>query len=499
MEGEDEQQPGGGPSDYQQQARRLLAAAFGQADAEAPSKKRKAGRVGEKEQKDSDKVKDKKRAPKSTGFQALHNSFASLSKPETCTKTPAKPQRLAPLPLPPAPISEPRQDTKPSDSLRRTDANAVAGPSREAVKQFGSGKKARPMHKFDTFAAQLPPGPGKPPPPLQKLPAFPLPPAAETTKSKRVPKKPLMTPPKPIPLDRASSPQKPLLDTPVSARASFLFNALPPPKGQVESGTRLLESVPPAPPPDWDAGETEDGAEAWSPTKKKAGYTITGLASRASAALSSARTDHTLWLHTLSRTLTDQFSHLTRPLLDKLLQPAIRLLVLETLPLGAGAGSAAKPWEESRTILTRCRLILTHSSSDTTSDSHVLEADMEGLVLFSLNANPPPTGISFGAAQPPRRKRPKSTESVTIYVPTGPHDLRLVEENAEIWCWDPCYETPLPDKLGPPLEVGGRFGVAGEERSGVEEIVMDARSEEEKEWERTLPLEDFSGVEIWRR
>jgi hypothetical protein len=222
------------------------------------------------------------------------------------------------------------------------------------------------------------------------------------------------------------------------------------------------------------------------------------MASRASGLLSSARTSQTLWLHSISRQLSTQtHSHaLARPLLAKLLQPSLRLTVLEVLPFGSTRScppTTTTPTHrhsgESKIVLTNCRLLLSSSASeDDGNEEELPETDLQGLVLFSLHEHPPAS--SQPIFLPPRKRHSKDhnddDDTRNVFLPSNPHDLRFVQVGAEVWVWDPCYEVVLRDEeseetLG--LKVGGdEMWVEGEGEAG--EVYWDSRSKEEREKER---------------
>ncbi|GAA5827800.1 hypothetical protein JCM11251_007679 [Rhodosporidiobolus azoricus] len=215
------------------------------------------------------------------------------------------------------------------------------------------------------------------------------------------------------------------------------------------------------------------GEHDWSPGKKgkKGGYLLSGIASRASSLLSSARTDQTLWLHDFSRTLTSLNLPLPVSSLLQAIPPALRLTVL-SIPSFHDTDVAEDVTLRGgrRTLLAQCRLEL-HNPFPSAEDSSSPPRDLIGLVLFSLHSYPtssatlpPPSPVknrkdahspNSSSADPPR----------TLFVPTNPHDLQryIVRElersgehdaqtkkGVEIWVYEPFY----PVELLPEPEVG---------------------------------------------
>lgn len=229
-----------------------------------------------------------------------------------------------------------------------------------------------------------------------------------------------------------------------------------------------------------------------------------GLASRTSSLIASARTDQTLWLHNLSRLLaTHQQSSsppLSKALLAKVAQPAVRFLVLETLPLRTTPPGTVRYRDASKTVLTRCRLLLdpTEKAADAPSSSPSQPSSAEselppdeeyltGLVLFSLHLHPPSASLHPSAALP-RKKPVADGGAASLFLPTNPHDLRFIAAGAEVWVWEEGMEEvslPFqgPRRLLPPMREERASRVHAEE--GEEgEVYWDSRPVEELERER---------------
>lgn len=206
-------------------------------------------------------------------------------------------------------------------------------------------------------------------------------------------------------------------------------------------------------------GGDDEGADLWSPRKKKGGYLVcvlsrslflsvvffilhrstlqpltsfaartrarsSGLAARASAVLAAARTEQTLWLHDMSRVLASSPAHpgpRDREALARALRPAIRLVVVEVPALAAGAGDAGQAQvglgvtgdrrRDRRTLLARCRIVLPRQDAASSSssspppgldaDSPDPDPDLLGLVLFSLHERASSSSSYAGPAPAP--------------------------------------------------------------------------------------------------
>ena len=193
----------------------------------------------------------------------------------------------------------------------------------------------------------------------------------------------------------------------------------------------------------------------------------------------------------------------------------MRLRVLETLPLRT-ATDPSRPWDVSKTVLTRCRLLLdlaasspppfspspaspTSSNAPTASSSSqdTQDASLTGLVLLSLHANPPSSSLSHVRSIPPpflptRKRDPggatATQDAATLFFPANAHDLSFVCPGIEVWAWDPMNEVELPEDGAVAREwvaVAERKGIAkfepdtaiGEEG----DVFWDARPQEERE------------------
>lgn len=224
-----------------------------------------------------------------------------------------------------------------------------------------------------------------------------------------------------------------------------------------------------------------------------------GLASRASSILSSARTAQTLWLHNLSRQLTarTQDQALTLPSLHKLLQPDVRLSIMEILPFGsskvASSSTSSSPSirDERKIILARCRLAVLDLDLESPSCTSVSELETTGLVLFSLNEHPSASS-QFGGV-PPRKKREPQDTTRTLFVPSNPRDLRLIVEGAEVWSWDPLHKISLStaiaeQELGAGVELQGAMMPSQQSPASTiyntGDVFWDSRTKVEREKER---------------
>lgn len=244
------------------------------------------------------------------------------------------------------------------------------------------------------------------------------------------------------------------------------------------------------------------------------------MAARASAVLAAARTDHTLWLHDMSRRLASPSSlaggsgggGLALDELAQALRPAIRLVVVDVPSSTAGdePGGGAGPMAPDRrrgggqkSVLARCRIVLAPSITRPPTSSPPPESnDLVGLVLFSLHERSGSSSSSSSSAVPPPPPAPppppgpssptKPTTTATsrtrprsLIIPTVPPDLRWVRPGAEAWVWDPFREVVLArDGEG---EGDWRMKARERERRGrgeaEREVKMDEDEQEQDEQE----------------
>ncbi|GAA5979265.1 hypothetical protein JCM11641_001976 [Rhodosporidiobolus odoratus] len=280
----------------------------------------------------------------------------------------------------------------------------------------------------------------------------------------------------------ASTPSK-LPSSSHSTPVTKLFGQLPTPvKKEVEdkkpfeakSILALQPLLPPAVPPSED--EALGGAENWSPGKKgkRGGYLLSGIASRAAHLLNSAKTDQTLWLHDLSRSLSSLDLPAPVSLLAEVAPPAVRLTIL-SIPTSSSSTSS-DPYVGSRggqrTLLAHCKLELDDLPSSAEATSTNLpepRRDLVGPVLFSLHSYPtssstlpPPSRIRKGAGTTQQKKDEARRH---LYVPTNPHDLerflaRDGGKGVEVWVYEPFFPVDL---LPEPVigEVGSSISIPG--------------------------------------
>lgn len=253
----------------------------------------------------------------------------------------------------------------------------------------------------------------------------------------------------------------------------------------------MLENVPKAPVSndDW-AGEGDAGEVQWSPPKRKKNFRMSfvrsysslhvltasrsgGLASRATTIINSLKTDHTLWIHNISRTLTaHSATPLTPLLLSKLLTPSVRLRVIEILNYGvtgvAEVPSTPELWQEARTVTAMCSVV---------DDDDQVEPET-GLVVFSLHNRSRNSGGPMAVSVPRRRGKQKDgsvkMDSVSLFVPGNPFDLRYIEVGSECWVWEKAYELVLNAEVVKPEAGAGT--VARSERIE-EDVFWDSRAE----------------------
>ncbi|GAA5933491.1 hypothetical protein JCM1841_001330 [Sporobolomyces salmonicolor] len=303
------------------------------------------------------------------------------------------------------------------------------------------------------------------------------------------------------PIPRVPSPAKPTVGTPVSQRVMQLFGSVGDhkPDAKLLGAKKLLATVPPPQTVQYGhVEEEEEDVEMWSPRKKKGGYLLSGIALRASSVLSAARTEQALWLHDLSRQLATLVSSgpLSRSQLANILQPAVRLFILELPSLRAQeddrATSSINRPRDRRTALALCRLDVSDLTDPPLTDldetlpmSAVPQRDLEGLVLFSLHSSP----SALSSSRPiPAPRNPSRTTSRSLFVPSNPHDFRLLRPGSEIWVWEPFHEVTLAASASADWAIRSRG--AEDKREGEEagdgqgNVFWDSKPLEERERER---------------
>ncbi|GAA5867647.1 hypothetical protein JCM8547_001329 [Rhodosporidiobolus lusitaniae] len=265
-----------------------------------------------------------------------------------------------------------------------------------------------------------------------------------------------------------------------------------------------------APVPDAGADAEEDGnGDRWSPSKKgkKSGYLVSGIASRASALLTSAKTDQTLWLHDLSRSLSSLALPAAIPTLLDIAPPAFCLRVI-SFPLSNGlTDTSSDPSLRGgkKTLLAQCRLELDEPAapshpSDPSDLPPAPPRDLIGLVLFSLHS----FASSKSSLPPVSPVKPRSTTAKkddgrrSLHVPTNPHDLqrfivRAVEEKkeVEVWVWEPFFPVDLlPEpKMGEREAFPSAAAMPKDKRGDEEGVGWDEELERKREEEVRLAKE----------
>ncbi|GAA5966571.1 hypothetical protein JCM21900_005508 [Sporobolomyces salmonicolor] len=345
---------------------------------------------------------------------------------------------------------------------------------------------SRPLTSF----GPRPPSAAPPAPPIKNPP--PLPPAPKRLQA--------VSAFSPIP--RVPSPAKPTVGTPVSQRVMQLFGSVGDhkPDAKLRGAKKLLATVPPPQTVQYEhVEEEEEDVQMWSPRKKKGGYLLSGIALRASSVLSAARTEQALWLHDLSRQLATLVSSgpLSRSQLANILQPAVRLFILELPSLSAQeddpAASSINRRRDRRTALALCRLDVSDLADPPPTDldetlptSAAPQRDLEGLVLFSLHSSP--SAPSSSRPLPAAPGNPSRTTSRSLFVPSNPHDFRLLRPGSEIWVWEPFHEVTLAASASADWAIRSRG--AEDKRQGEEEgdgqgdVFWDSKPLEERERER---------------
>ncbi|KAM0786148.1 hypothetical protein ACM66B_006956 [Microbotryomycetes sp. NB124-2] len=270
------------------------------------------------------------------------------------------------------------------------------------------------------------------------------------------------------PVKRNASPQKTLLASPPSARAKQMFDSLAQSAGPARflsphEARNLLDLVPKTVAAELEDGAAtaldEENAEFWSPRKKKGGFVVMGLAARAQGVLSASKTAQSLWLHSVSRQLSDLAMPLEHTLLVKALRPDLRVQIVQVFPFGAARTTSSGPIpspskrDERRVAVTRCRVLaFSDNVSDETSGGWLNgPSENQGLVIFSLHEHPATTAPVFA---PPATRKLRADTSVhtpgqddstrSLCVPINPHDLRFSAPGTEVWLWQPLQQVVLP-------------------------------------------------------
>jgi hypothetical protein len=198
----------------------------------------------------------------------------------------------------------------------------------------------------------------------------------------------------------------------------------------------------------------------------------------ASNRATAAKTSHTLWIHTLSRTLSNHASsHLSKASLARLLQPTICFKILKALPFGEiiyDSDQSTRYDSSTKVGLTIAEIMLDYHRPNTPEldEKQAIKNDSSlsssGLVLFSLHHNTPSASLStVGFPTPPRKKSSKRSkinpdqeedqeeeerEEATLFIPTTAHDLRFIRPGVEVWVWEPVQEVVLPALASSALE-----------------------------------------------
>ncbi|GAA5901415.1 hypothetical protein JCM5296_003004 [Sporobolomyces johnsonii] len=381
-------------------------------------------------------------------------SFLSKPRPVDPSAPARQKPPLKPLPPPPRPGAV---NTPPPKRLKRTlateeeqlewkreEERVKRCEERSGAEGGGLDESAKVKRKETTASRPLtsfgpPSRSAAPPAPPAKNPP-PLPPAP-----KRLQAVSAFSPSHCVP-----SPAKPTVGTPVSQRVIQLFGSVADrkPDAKLLGAKKLLATVPPPQAVQYEhVEEAEEDVEEWSPRKKKGGYLLSGIASRASSVLASARTEQALWLHDLSRHLSTLTASgpLSHTQLANALQPAVRLFILELPSSDAqeddSTASRTDRTRDRRTVLAFCKLDVSDLADARDETPSTPERDLQGLVLFSLHERPSAPSSSV-VVPPPHHDRSRTT-SRSVFVPANPHDLGLLRPGSEVWVWEPFHEVTL--------------------------------------------------------
>ncbi|GAA5915593.1 uncharacterized protein JCM6883_004241 [Sporobolomyces salmoneus] len=341
----------------------------------------------------------------------------------------------------------------------------------------------QPPTRSLTSILKKPPLPSPPPPPIPRSmkPITRTNPLA-TTSNLHPPASPSTSEPESAPTSQASTP---IVTKPLTLHSAKLFNAQI--NDSAQRPKKLLTTLQ-APPKiklerdgitggDDGARVLEDEEFSFSSPEKKGGgkknknYLPSGIAARANSILTAAKTDHTLWLHDLSRKLIsasteDKKVETTESAgggrnkreLEALLEPDLKLIIVDVLDPTTQTTNDENPGGETRprgggghqrTLLTRCRLDLSATTSPSSSPNEPEEEpndlDLTGLVLFSLHnyrnsstSSSKSSGSSF--SHPQIRPRPQdkikdddALRTRSLFIPQGPLDFRTFRPDLEVW------------------------------------------------------------------
>ncbi|GAA6053571.1 hypothetical protein NBRC10513_000263 [Rhodotorula toruloides] len=422
----------------------LASSSSGSASRQPPSKRARRVLATEEEMEEWEREKNGRKNEgaaedeKEDGAEGLANGRRQIPRLSDTTAPPLNPQP----PPPPRPAAAPLKPFHPLTAFGLSPSLTPTSPRLTTSSSSSTKRPARPAPVSALGRLPLPlPAPGRP-----KTPTTPR-------EAESKPTRPLANLSSLLPVPSPATPKE---KDGYKEKEKKPILALAPSPSLIPSGAGVED------------GETEEGEDEWSPRKKGRGkgYLHSGIAARTSSLLSTSRTTHTLWLHSLSRLLsthpsTDSSGGTKEKLLERM-RPDVRLRVGEVLdPYSSAAGGAggAGGGGGRKTLLTRCRLILPSNSTSAPGEAEEGEGegqgprrrDLEGLVFFSLHfstssASSTSSSSSTTSSSTSAAAKPEPGQKTTLLVPQNPYDLaRFVCAGKEVWVWEPWGEVGVAE------------------------------------------------------
>ncbi|KAK4330360.1 hypothetical protein RTBOTA2_006013 [Rhodotorula toruloides] len=322
----------------------LASSSSGSASRQPPSKRARRVLATEEEMEEWEREKNGRKNEgaaedeKEDGAEGLANGRRQIPRLSDTTAPPLNPQP----PPPPRPAAAPLKPFHPLTAFGLSPSLTPTSPRLTTSSSSSTKRPARPAPVSALGRLPLPlPAPGRP-----KTPTTPR-------EAESKPTRPLANLSSLLPVPSPATPKE---KDGYKEKEKKPILALAPSPSLIPSGAGVED------------GETEEGEDEWSPRKKGRGkgYLHSGIAARTSSLLSTSRTTHTLWLHSLSRLLsthpsTDSSGGTKEKLLERM-RPDVRLRVGEEVwvwePWGEvgvaedpdefriGSTRAGREWEE---------------------------------------------------------------------------------------------------------------------------------------------------------
>ncbi|SCV73200.1 BQ2448_7125 [Microbotryum intermedium] len=204
---------------------------------------------------------------------------------------------------------------------------------------------------------------------------------------------------------------------------------------------------PPSPTVEWE-GEGHGGTlERWSPRKLKSG-TFIGFAARATSHLSSTRTAHVLWQHSISHKLIGvEVAHSA----EDVVRPSLCLRVLSVLPDDdrrqwptSSACSATTPRRIGgrKSVLLHCHLSSRPTGAQSKQMLNPKSDAQSGLVLLSV-LDSPASVARVGEIVPQSLdlagQKTSTAATSNTFVPTSTADLLHIQAGSVVWVFHPYH------------------------------------------------------------